>query len=86
MGIVPAPLAYRPSTGASSVPLGQYGPRYRLLLCRGASGSVEVTHTRCLTDTWSIGARVSCLLARRMPSEQRGERILIWAGDNVCQV
>ena len=33
----------------------QYGPRDRLLLCRGASGSAyQVTHTRCLTDAWKI--------------------------------
>ena len=28
------------------VVLGKYGPRDRLLLCRGAPGSVMVTHTR----------------------------------------
>ena len=32
--------------------------RDRLLLCRGASGFAQVTHTRCLT-----GASISCLVA-----------------------
>ena len=43
-------------------------------ICRGASGSAQVTHTRCfLTGAWSDV--VACLVARRMPSERRGETI-----------
>ena len=33
-----------------------------------------------------VACVVSCVLARRMSSERRGERILIQAGDNACQV
>ena len=68
----------------------QYGTtssRDRLpLLCRGASGSVQVPHTRCLTVAWKLYFLVlrSWLLARRMSSERRGERILFRAGDNAC--
>ena len=62
---------------------------WTLLLCRGTSGSAhEVTHTRCLTDAWKMQLLrlVACLLAHRMPSERRGEGILIQVGDNACQV
>ena len=30
----------------------QYGPRDRLLPCRGASGSAQLTHIRCLAGAW----------------------------------
>ena len=43
----------------------RYGPRDRLLLCRGASRSLQVTHRRCLTDArnmWLLGL-LTCLLA-----------------------
>ena len=33
---------------------GWYGPRDRLLLCRGASGYAQVTNTTCLTDAWKL--------------------------------
>ena len=65
----------------------QCRPGGRLLLCRGASGSAhQVTHTRYLTDARNIFASISCLLAHRMSSERRGERILIQAIENACQV
>ena len=67
--------------------VGQYGPRGRLLLCRGASGSADqVTQDKvpegCLEH---IVGSISCLLTRRVPSERRGEIILIQEGDNACQ-
>ena len=37
----------------------------------------------CLED---IVASISSVFARQMSSERRGERILIQAGDNACQV
>ena len=46
--------------------VGKYGPWHRLLLFRGASGSVhQVTHTRCLTDAWKtqLLRLVDCSLA-----------------------
>ena len=47
-----------------SLSVGQYGPRDRLLLCRGASGSAQVTHTRCLTGAWRrVVVSIDCLLA-----------------------
>ena len=53
-------------TSCEMLSVGQYGPRDRLLPCRGASGSAhEVTHTRCLTNAWKIYLLrlVACLLA-----------------------
>ena len=45
--------------------VGQYEPRDRLLLCRGASGSAQITYTRSLTGAWKdVVASISCLLAR----------------------
>ena len=48
-----------------------YGPEDRLLVCGGASGSVQFTHTRCLTDAWKqhFLVLVACLLAGRLLSE-----------------
>ena len=46
-------LLVPPTTPVLSVE--QHGPRDRLLLCRGASGSAHpVNHTRCLTDACKI--------------------------------
>ena len=59
----------------------QYGRRDRLLLCRGASGSAQVTHKVLDGCLEGIDASISCLLARRMSSERRGEIILSLAGN-----
>ena len=40
------------------------------------------SHTQ---STWRVLGEMQ-LLARRMPSERKGERILTQAGDNACQV
>ena len=57
-----------------SLSVGQYGPRDRLLLCRGASGS---GHSHKVLDGCleHINASISCLFAGRMSSERRRERI-----------
>ena len=39
---------------------GQYGPRDRLLLCRGASCTAQVTHTRCWTLLGEMQLLVAC--------------------------
>ena len=41
-----------------------YGPWERLIPCRGASGSDQVTSTKCLADaSEGINASIRCLLA-----------------------
>ena len=48
------------------------GSRHRLLLCRGASCSAQVTHTRCLTEArklWFLVLLVACLLATCLLNE-----------------
>ena len=62
------------------------GTDYRLAgvslwLCSGHSHKVL---DGCLEVV--VAWEFSCLLARWMPSERRGERILIQASDNTCQI
>ena len=53
---------------------GQYGPRDRVLLCRGDSGCAQVIHTRCLTDAWKLLllGLVACLPAGCLNEGARG--------------
>ena len=66
--------------------VGQYGPRNRLLLRRGAYGSAQATHTRYLTGAWrNVAASVAFLLVKRLQNEGVRESLLL-GGDIACQV
>ena len=49
--------------------MGQYEPRDRLLLCKGASGSALVTHA---TVAWMLHLLDWLLAVPPMPSDRRG--------------